>query len=127
MGLFIDIRTIDHKIHRYPSVGDYFVGANGRIMIQVSNLGNWKEEILIALHELVEYALVLDRGISIEEIDLWDINFKGEGEPGDDSKSPYHKEHIFATNIEREMALALGVSWSDYENNINKLFKEEGQ
>jgi hypothetical protein len=125
MGLKISIRTVSHDRQRYNTVGDYFLGPDEWIMIQVSELGDWKKEILIAVHELIEYLLVLNKGISIREIDAFDIKFDGDGEPGDDLQSPYHKEHIYATMVEKDLASELGIDWNEYEKSINKLFNKE--
>ena len=121
MGLKISIRTVPHERQRYDTAGDYFLGPDSWVCIQVSDLGNWKKEFLVAVHELIEFGLVLNKGISIQEIDLWDIKFDGEGEPGDDPKSPYHHEHIYATTVERDLACELGVDWEEYDNCLSKL------
>jgi hypothetical protein len=114
LGLKISIRTVKPEYLRYESLGDYFLGPDEWLMIQVADLQNWKHEILVALHEFIECALVINKGISIREIDHFDITFDGEGEPGDDPKSPYHREHLFATEMEKQMAERLGVDWDDY-------------
>jgi hypothetical protein len=59
--------------------------------------------------------LCLDRGVSFKAIDRFDMKFKGAGEPGDDPKAPYHREHRFATRIERLLARELRVDWATYE------------
>jgi hypothetical protein len=40
-------------------------------------------------------------------------------EPGDDAKAPYHREHVFATKIERLLAVELGVNWRDYDREVS--------
>jgi hypothetical protein len=34
-------------------------------------------------------------------------------------RAPYHKEHVLAENIERLLALQMGISWPDYEKAVN--------
>jgi hypothetical protein len=48
--------------------------------------------------------LCIDRGVSFKAIDRFDMNFKGDGEPGDDPRAPYYRQHQFATQIERLLA-----------------------
>jgi hypothetical protein len=120
MGLKIEIQTIPHKEQVYETVGDYRL-KDDTLMIYVSDLSNWKEEILIAIHKLIEYAMVLDIGIPLKEIDKFDMEFKGEGEPGDDENSPYYIEHQRATIVEKLMADWLGVDWKKYDEHIAKL------
>jgi len=49
--------------------------------------------------------------------DLFDIQFEGDGEPGDDPKAPYHRKHQWASRLERMFAAELGVDWGKYETN----------
>jgi hypothetical protein len=39
--------------------------------------------------------------------------------PGDDPRAPYHKQHVFAENIERLLAAELGVDWSAYDKEVS--------
>ena len=95
-------------------LGDYY---NGHIY--VADTGVHEANIGIALHELVEMTLAKNRGISEEDITNFDLVYKGDGEPGDDVKSPYRKEHRFAENIERLFVQELRIAWQDYENLCN--------
>ena len=126
--MFVDIKIIPHKEQRYETVGDWFFNPdNSRLTIRVSNMQNAKYEFLVALHEQVEAMLCLERKINEKDITLFDMVYEAErqegdfSEPGDSSNAPYKKEHFFATNIERLMALELGVSWEDYEKAVNSL------
>lgn len=121
----IIISTIPHKKHRYPTSGDYF-HKNGAMNIRVSKM-NPDHEFLVVLHELIEWYLIEKKGVSIEEIDRFDMEFEkkrkpGEiNEPGDDTNAPYYHEHQIATRFEKEMADILNVRWSKYEEYVNKL------
>ncbi|MDE2015972.1 MAG: hypothetical protein KGJ89_05100 [Patescibacteria group bacterium] len=120
-SILIDI--IKHKHQRYNTCGDWF--RDGEFLrIRVSQMLNPDYEFLIALHELVETYLSGKHGITEEEVDAFDINWKGEGEPGDCPEAPYYKEHRIATLIEKAMAETLGVDWTEYGNAIDKLDKE---
>lgn len=120
----IVIDTLPPVQQRYDTVGDYqFEYKDGvpQIHITVSQMGNQQYEFLVALHELVEAELVLRRDIPQKAIDDFDMAYEAarkdgdDSEPGDDPKAPYHKEHLFATAIERLMAGELGVDWTAYD------------
>jgi hypothetical protein len=119
-----DIKTVPHHRQRYDTCGDYYVGRTGNLHIVVSDMGNRQHELLIALHELVEATLCLNRNISIDAIDRFDFAWKphdGITEPGDDPLCPYYKEHQFATAIERAMAQQLNVDWQAYNAAVEAL------
>jgi len=85
------------------------------ITIKVIPDSKQRYEALVLIHELTEMFLCIDRGVSFKAIDRFDMKFKGAGEPGDDPKAPYHREHRFATRIERLVARELRVNWAKYE------------
>jgi hypothetical protein len=84
-------------------------------------------EFLVYMHELIESHLCRKRGIPEPDIMNFDLNFeenrpKGNtDEPGDSPYAPYHKEHLYATKIERTLAKELGVDWDEYEKTVNSL------
>lgn len=120
----IHIKTIPHDEHRYSTVGDYWVGPDGAIEIRVSDMGDTRYELLVALHELIEKALCDARGISNDSIDEFDKAYEAarteddDSEPGDASDAPYRKEHFFATTVERLMCAELGVDWAVYDATV---------
>jgi len=123
----INIRTISHSAHRYPTVGDWWYEDNGDIEIRVSKMGNWKYECLVAVHELVEILICKHDGVTQKSVDRFDIAFerrrkKGNNEePGDDPRAPYKFQHGIATGVERILAVLLGVCWKKYEEKIYSL------
>ncbi|MDQ2899458.1 MAG: hypothetical protein M3Y07_06610 [Acidobacteriota bacterium] len=124
----INIETIPHETQRYPTVGDYWEDATQMEQVRVSEMPDWRYEALVAVHELVEMILGKHRGIAEEAISDFDIEFEKSreagkvlGEPGDDSRAPYRKEHFFATNVERLLAAELGVDWFAYERLVDGL------
>lgn len=119
--LNIKITTVPHAQQRYDTVGDWILHEDGTIEIRVSDLGNWTMEACVALHELVECLLCLDRGIETATVDAFDMGWKphdGINEPGDDPNSPYYEEHQIATAVERLMAAELEVAWVEYEQTL---------
>lgn len=117
----IIIETIPHETQRYTTVGDWFYDENGTLHIKVSSLSDWRREVLVAIHELVEVVLCKHHGVSTELVDEFDIQFEkarvegDESEPGDDPKAPYVNKHCFATGVERLLAQVLDVKWKEYE------------
>jgi hypothetical protein len=123
----INIEVIPHEQQRYPTVGDYWT-ENGVQEVRVSRLPDWRYEILVAVHELIELAITRHRGISEESISEFDVVFErareamqASGEPGDHPDAPYRREHFFATNLERLLAAELDVDWFEYENYVDGL------
>jgi hypothetical protein len=96
--------------------------------IRVSEMIDWRYEVLVAVHEIVEMALAKHRNIDEGGITEFDIKFeeskaKGlvSGEAGDNANAPYRREHFFATNLERLFAAELGVDWFEYERFVDGL------
>lgn len=128
------IETIPHDQQRYPTVGDWeflqppFVkeGDVG-ISIKISELGDWRMEACVAIHEAIEVLMCKQNGVTQQAVDDFDMTYEkarkegDESEPGDDAKAPYYKEHQIATGVERILAVELGLDWNSYENKIQSL------
>ncbi len=104
--------------------------------------------MLVAFHEFFESMACAQAGISQHDVDQFDMDFERDRktrmeeaarhvtepgvtsaeealikieEPGDNPNAPYSMEHCMATGVERIFAAALGVSWSEYEKEIDSL------
>jgi hypothetical protein len=125
--LKIIIETIPHATHRYPTVGDWFYDDEGVLHIKVSNLSDWRREMLVAVHELVEVLTCKHDGVTQGEVDKFDLDFENhrhpdnDDEPGDDVSAPYKFQHCLATGIERILAQQWGVTWKAYEDELESL------
>jgi len=126
----VKIEIIPNESQIYPTVGDWRFDDWGDLTIKVSDMKNWKYEMLVAIHELVEVCLCKERGIKQSDVDAFDIQFEKEREqglhlqdeePGFAPNAPYLKEHTFATLIEKEMAVQLGVDWGIYDKTVMEL------
>lgn len=130
----IMVFTIPHKNQRYPTVGDWMFTTNTSgdetLVVYVSEMDNWKYEYLVADHEIREAMICKSRGITAKQVDDFDHQFekeKSEGkhgdddEPGDDPRSPYRREHFFATNVEALTSAELDVDWKAYEDKVYSL------
>lgn len=125
----IDIQTIPHAEQLYPTVGNYYE-EDGVEKIRVSDLGDWRTELCVVVHEIFEDYICKHRGIKESDISDFDIMFEQERadgkwqsneEPGDDPRAPYIKEHQIATVVERLLASYLDLNWNDYNNKVNNL------
>ena len=127
--LKIIIETQPYPKMRYPSPGDYFE-KDGVEYIQVAELGDWRMELAVAIHELVEDYICKHRGIKEEDIMAFDLMFEKEREegkwqdeePGDDPRACYTKEHQIATAVEKLLCSYLDVDWKEYEQRCLDLF-----
>jgi hypothetical protein len=92
------------------AAGDWFFDANGDLVVQVAagDVLNHDHAFLAALHELVEAKLCAKHGIRQEQVDQFDLFYRGDREPGDDWASPYRREHRQACLIEFLVADMLG-------------------
>jgi hypothetical protein len=126
----VKIEIIPHNRQRYPTVGDWFFDKRGNLTIRVSKLSDWRREMLVAFHELAEVLICKHRNISQTAVDRFDKKFEADrakgkhgedDEPGDHPKSPYRREHFFATNVEALLSAELDVDFCKYEEEIYKL------
>lgn len=119
----IHIKAVPHGKQRYDTLGDWFYEADGALHIRVTQLGDWRMEFAIALHEMVEFALCRVAGISQQQVD--DFDFGSDfNEPGDDPEAPYHREHVLATGIEYIVLALLGVDAKDYEAKCQRVIPD---
>ena len=128
MKFIIETGIPQHKM-RYHSVGDYFENPDGSWTIQVSDLGDWRSEVAVALHELTEVCICIHKGIPEPDILAFDIDFEDNplsvGEPGDDPRAPYYPEHQFSDAIERLFVPMLGLTWYQHNKNCESPFEDE--
>jgi hypothetical protein len=120
------VETIAHAMQSYDTVGDYrFDERSGTLTIYVSRTADWRESMTVAVHELVEALLCLQRGVPLTgpgSVDEWDLRFTGDcDEPGEARGAPYYCEHLTATVVERLVAYELGLHWLEYENHLYAL------
>lgn len=124
----VEIQTIDHKNHRYPTVGDWqFFPEEGHLLVLVSDTGEWRTNQAIAVHELIEALLCISDGVNQKDVDDFDILYEKHkpeedpSEPGDSKYAPYRHQHAIASAVERLLIEELGTSWADYESDLEAL------
>ena len=112
--------TIKHKDQNYNTVGDY--GENKEFWwVHISKMDKWQYEAMVLIHELVEMILTKHRRINWDKITKFDVNNPQLEEPGLNKKAPYHKEHLFATKIEKSLCCELNLDWNKYDEAVTKL------
>jgi len=151
------ISTIDHARQRYETTGDWGVSTlldDVNIHVKVSAFGDWRHELLVGVHELIEAALCFNDGITDEVVTAFDKSYEAArdaiereqfdgpvmlyqrtydcrcritdtSEPGDDKHAPYFEQHQFATVVEKAIARRLGVDWDEYELANLRLYEKE--
>lgn len=128
----VTIETIPHSQQEYETIGDWKWtktrnGSEDLLWIGVSELGDWRKEMAVAVHELVEALLCRQAEISTQAVDQFDLNYENartvsdDSEPGDDPTAPYRDQHCYATAVERMLIPLFGLSWKEYEDAINAL------
>lgn len=124
----ITISVIPHVEQRYPTVGDWQHDAEtGHLQISVSNMYNWKYNVLVGIHEALEAIVCVSDGVSAADVDAFDMAYEEARQPGDESEpgnqpdAPYQSQHLYATGFEYSLAQELGVDWGAYEETICRL------
>jgi hypothetical protein len=136
----VEIRVIPHDQQRYPTIGDWEIvdghKTPNHLRISVSDLGDWRQEMAVAVHELIEALLCLHNGPTQEEVDAFDKEFErlhekyNRGcnhypaceEPGACPDAPYAHEHAIADVVERLLIDQFGLNWTAYESNVERVF-----
>ena len=110
----IRIEVLPYSQMRYPTLGDWFADQHGAV-IQVADLGNWRMNYLVAMHEMIEAALCQHLGIPESVVLAWDKANPESDDPGALEGAPYRDQHLMAEKFERRLAQELGVDWGEYE------------
>lgn len=125
----ITVEVIHNLKQRYPTVGDW-QWEKDHLTVRVSEMrdSDWKGEMAVAIHEIVEALICKQNGVTEAEVDAFDMSFSVAAcEPGDHPDCPYRHEHAIATAIERLMVEALGLNWAKYEGELLRLSVQHEQ
>lgn len=117
----IEVQILEQRHLRNQQCGNWFLDAYGCHHFEVAQSGKHSYHVLVLVHELIEEALCRERGIRESAVNRFDDHYRGDGEPGDDPKAPYRREHKFATRIEKLICKELGIDWKTYAGEIDKL------
>jgi hypothetical protein len=124
------IKPINAENHRYPTCGDYIYDReDDTLTIFVSRMEDWRSELAVVVHELFEACACLHDDVDFTKIDSFDVNYELErdkgihpddAEPGDDKAAPYHRQHVGATFVEKEVCHQLELPWLRHEQIVNE-------
>jgi hypothetical protein len=118
----VRITRIPHAMQRYNTLGDYFLSENGETLhITISDTGDVRDFVLVALHEFIESTLCLNRDIPFEAIDDFDIANPDADEPGELLTAPYFYEHRIATKLEEQLLPEFWMTWKEYDDRLRSL------
>lgn len=113
----IVMEVISHTEQRYDTLGDYWEDPDGTWQFRVSDMGDWRYNFSVLLHEFIEYALLKHKGVSEQAVLDFDLAVPRDSpyanDPGFDPEAPYHAEHVYADAMERLIAPHLGMSFMD--------------
>lgn len=113
----IEMQVIPHQEQRYDTLGDYWETEDGTWHFRVSDMGDWRCNFSVLLHEFVEFALLKHAGVTEQEVLNFDLAVPADSpyadDPGFDPAAPYHKEHVYADCMERLVMPLLGASFMD--------------
>lgn len=118
----VSIQSVPLRRIRNAQAGDWRITPRG-FDIFVAKMKDIDMQLLLALHELIEARLCQKHGITDEVVTAFDRDFQGEGEPGEAPGAPYRAQHLAALEIEKHVAIVLGVDWRAYERKLDELFK----
>lgn len=120
MGQLFRISSIPHADQRYDTVGDWIPTSKHGTEILVSESGDERSDVLVAIHEIVEAFLCKHAGIEEETVSAFDICHPELEEPGSAENAPYHRQHMLAEKIERLVCEELGLTWETHCANVDK-------
>jgi len=128
------IKVIPHENHRMPTLGDWWIDEKGILQVRASDIGNWKSEMCLGMHEAAEGISCTAKGITAKEVDEFDEKFESEreqglhaddDEPGEDPRAPYHDQHLFAEGIDTLFRGNLGVTHKEWNDDFYSLFDRD--
>lgn len=120
----VTIRICPAQDMRYRTVGDWFWTSenSGLLIIKVADTGNWKYNILVAVHELIEVILCEIAGVSEKQVDRFDLAHQDDEDPGTHPRAPYRIQHLTAMGVEMILAACMGVNWRLYEDALDRIY-----
>jgi hypothetical protein len=124
--VIVETQALDEM--RYDTVGDWvYVPDRETLYIYVADLGDWRANMAVAMHEQAEAMQCLDRGISQEEVEVYDLSHLDSEDPGSDDAAPYHLEHEFAEWFIERPFIGQFMSQQKYDRMFQRLPKWRGK
>ena len=122
----IVVETIPHDQQLYDTVGDWrFEPQTGTLVVLVSDFGDWRASMAVALHEQTEAMLCILRGVTEESVSNWDLEHLDSDDPGNIPEAPYHMEHRTAMHVEYIFAIEAYPEVKAYDATLDKLILDQ--
>jgi hypothetical protein len=116
------VEVIPHDQQRYNTLGDWLV-EDKTLVIRVSASGDWRSDVLVAVHKIVEAVLCQNDGVTSAQVDEFDMRHPESDEPGDDPAAPYVHQHCAAMAVERLLASLMKYPWAAHEARLDAVGK----
>lgn len=122
----IRLKRIDQRDQKYTTLGYWFFTERdnkGVLVVEVSKMKDWRHELAVWGHELIEVAYCKLMGITTEECDKFDDAFEkryesGEISPmvegGDQKECPYYVGHRLGVAWEHFIIALTFAGWKRY-------------
>jgi hypothetical protein len=119
----VTVHVVPHEQQRYETVGDW-VWKDDSLEVTISDLSDDRFNLLVAAHEVTEALLARRAGVTEQQVDEWDLAHLDADEPGEVEGCPYFTQHARASEVERLLAVLMGVDWEAYSSSFERLDKE---
>jgi hypothetical protein len=109
-------------MRNFPQCGDWHFDGEC-LTVKVAANGDWRSEMCIAVHEIVEALLCRTQDIPETAIDDFDRSWRphsGLDEAGADPAAPYYMAHMSAMSLEHHLATVFGLPWARHEALIDE-------
>ena len=108
-------RFVVSEVMRYETPSDYL--KNGTVVVYKGI--SRKDRIGLAIHELIEMILIRYYGLTVDEIDSYDMKKGGCYYAGMYDENPKYKHaHQIATRVEKLLMKELGENWKQYDKRV---------
>jgi hypothetical protein len=124
----INLKIVPVKEMPFTTLGHWFDTEDG-VTILIAELPDWRYTIAVLFHELIEWAVSHQRGVTTEEADAFD-QFYEDGyaagrinparEAGFDKKCPYGLGHRWGARMERLVIWLLRADFEEYGRVCNE-------
>jgi len=120
----IKVSFVEQDAQAYETLDDWRQ-VGDRLEFIITDTGNPVYNQMLLIHAMVERLLARNAGVSDETINAFDLEYKGNGEPGEEPDAPYRDAHLTAKAIEMTLSAQMGISWKEYEEAIGALIVEK--
>jgi hypothetical protein len=126
----ISVDVVPHAEQDYDTPAAWEEVVPVEWMVEVSDLGDWRYNLLTALGQQIELALCKQAGVTSEQIQAFAVahgkrrragDSDYQGAPGDHPDAPHKKAYRFAQQMLKQIAPELGIVWSRYQRALEAL------